>query len=169
MIRQNRRSKVLMIVAILIGLVAAIVMCIQRNTIEEQSMTIEQAMDYDAVVVMARNDGYDMDTMFAKAKEAGITSFTIYDATLNKLTQRGEMSLVTKLGLQLYYPQYGITNPTYDYYLIVKPKGQEDVYFDEVITDLLARLGKDNAGIIDTSQYRIAGINGVMPALVMLI
>lgn len=165
MIQHNRRSKVLMILAVLIGLIAAIVMCFQRNAIEEQSMTIEQAMDYDAVVTMARNDGYDLDTALAKAKEAGITSFTIYDATLNKLTQRGEMSLVTKLGLQLYYPQYGITNPKYDYYLIGKPKGQEDLYFDEVLTDLQARLGKDNAVLIENSQYRIAGVNGVMPAL----
>lgn len=165
MVNRNRRSRWWQILAILIGLVAAIIMCVQRYNVEEQSMTIEQAMDYDAVVVMARNDGYDLDTALQKAKEAGITSFTIYDTTLNKLTQRGEMSLVTKLGLTLYYPQYNITNPTYDYYLVGKPKGQADAYFDEVVTDLALRLGKKNVSVIDNPQYRIAGVNGVMPAL----
>jgi hypothetical protein len=154
-----------MIGALLVGLVFAVVMCIQRDAIEEQSQTVEQAMDYDAVVVMSRNDGYDLDTALEKCKAAGVTSFTIYDATLNKLTQRGEMSLITKLGLKLYYPQFNITDNTYEYYLIGKPKNQEDLYFDEVIADLQARLGADKAMVLPNSQYRIAGLHGVMPGL----
>ena len=122
-------------------------------------------MDYDAVVVMARNDGYDLDTALKKCKEAGVTSFTIYDATLNKLTQRGEMSLITKLGMELYYPQFNIVGGTYDYYLIGKPKDKKDIYFDEVIADLQSRLGSDKVQVIDNPQYRIAGLHGVMPGL----
>ena len=155
----------LMIGAVLIGLIFAVVLCVQRYHVEEQSQTIEQAMDYDAVVVMARNDGYDLDTALKKCKEAGVTSFTIYDATLNKLTQRGEMSLITKLGMELYYPQFNIVGGTYDYYLIGKPKDKKDIYFDEVIADLQSRLGSDKVQVIDNPQYRIAGLHGVMPGL----
>lgn len=155
----------LMIGAVLIGLIFAVVLCVQRYHVEEQSQTIEQAMDYDAVVVMARNDGYDLDTALEKCKEAGVTSFTIYDATLNKLTQRGEMSLITKLGMELYYPQFNIVGGTYDYYLIGKPKDKKDIYFDEVIADLQSRLGSDKVQVIDNPQYRIAGLHGVMPGL----
>ena len=165
MVKHNRRSKLYMLLMVLVGLVAAIILCIQRYGVEEQSMTIEQAMDYDAVVVMAKNDGYDLDTALRKAKDAGITSFTIYDTTLNKLTQRGDMSLVTKLGLQLYYPQYNIQNPNFNYYLVGKPKNQQDPYFDEVVQDLALRLGKKNVAVIENPTYRIAGLNGIMPAL----
>lgn len=165
MTKNNRFSKVLLIGAVLIGVLCSICLCVQRHYIEKKSMTIEQAMDYDAVVNMARNDGYDLDTALEKCREAGVTSFTIYDTTLNKLTQRGEMSLVTRLGLTLYYPQFQITDTSYDYYLVGKPKNQEDLYFDEVTADLKTRLGEKNVSLIANSQYRIAGLRGVMPAL----
>ena len=106
----NKRSMRVMMLIVFIGLITAIGLCIQRNAVENQSTTIEQAMDFDAVVLMARNDGYDLDTALQMARDAGVTSFTIYDTTLNKLTQRGELSLVTKLGADLYYPQFGITD-----------------------------------------------------------
>ena len=165
MTKNNRFSKVLLIGAVLIGVLCSICLCVQRYYVEKKSMTIEQAMDYDAVVNMARNDGYDLDTALEKCREAGVTSFTIYDTTLNKLTQRGEMSLVTRLGLTLYYPQFHITDTSYDYYLVGKPKNQEDLYFDEVTADLKTRLGEKNVSLIANSQYRIAGLRGVMPAL----
>lgn len=147
MTNMNKRSMLAMILAVFIGLVCALGMCVQRNAIENESTTVEQAMDYDAIVVMARNDGYDLDTALQMCRDAGVTSFTIYDTTLNKLTQRGELSLVTKLGADLYYPQFGITDKSYDYYLIGKPQGQTDLYFDEVVSDLKTRLGDDKVKI----------------------
>lgn len=154
-----------MMLIVFIGLITAIGLCIQRNAVENQSTTIEQAMDFDAVVLMARNDGYDLDTALQMARDAGVTSFTIYDTTLNKLTQRGELSLVTNLGADLYYPQFGITDKSYDYYLIGKPQGEKDLYFDEVVSDLAVRLGNDKVKVMSNGAYRIAGIKGVMPGL----
>ncbi len=154
-----------MILAVFIGLVCAVGMCVQRNAVENESTTIEQAMDYDALVVMARNDGYDLDTALQMAHDAGVTSFAIYDTTLNKLTQRGELSLVTKLGADLYYPQFGITDKSFDYYLVGKPQNQQDLYFDEVVSDLRARLGDDKVKLMFHGPYRIAGLKGVMPGL----
>lgn len=163
--KQNRYSNMLMIAAVLIGLFCSIYMCIQRYGVEERTMTIEQAMDYDAVVSMVRNDGYDTDAALEKFRQAGITSFTIYDTTLNKLTQRGDISLITRLGFQLYYPQLQIGDLSYDYYVIGQPKDKADPYFDEITADLKARLGEENAGVIANSQYRILGLRGAMPAL----
>ena len=153
--KQHRYSNMLMIAAVLIGLLCSIYMCIQRYAVEERTMTIEQAMDYDAVVSMVRNDGYDTDEALEKFRQAGITSFTIYDTTLNKLTQRGDISLITRLGFQLYYPQLQIGDLSYDYYVVGQPKDKEDPYFDEITADLKARLGADSVGVIANSQYRI--------------
>ncbi|MCI1822364.1 MAG: DUF5693 family protein [Megasphaera sp.] len=161
----NKRSKTLMIIAILIGLLCAVYMCVQRYYVEQKNTTIEMALDYDAILAMARNDGYDTDTALEKCREAGITSFTIYDSTLNKLTQRGDLSLITKLGFKLYYPQFDISDLSYDYYVIGKPKGSKDAYFDEVCIDLKKRLGNKNVKILDNPQYRIMGVRGVMPTL----
>ncbi len=154
-----------MVVAIFIGLLCSIYLCMERNQVETDTMSIEQALDYDAVVVMGLNDGYDLDTILQKCRDAGITSFTIYDTTLNKMTQRGECSLITKMASEVYYPQFGLRNENYEYYLIGKPKNQNDPYFDELTEDLQTRLGAKNAVVIDNPQYRILGIHGVMPAL----
>ena len=117
-----------MVVAIFIGLLCSIYLCMERNQVETDTMSIEQALDYDAVVVMGLNDGYDLDTILQKCRDAGITSFTIYDTTLNKMTQRGECSLITKMASEVYYPQFGLRNENYEYYLIGKPKNQNDLF-----------------------------------------
>ena len=155
----------LMLLAVFIGLLSCVYLCVQRYYVENENMSIEQAMDYDAVVVLGRNEGYDLETTLEKCRQAGITSFTIYDTTLNKMTQRGECSLITRLGAELYYPQFHLDSYQYEYYLIGKPKDQKDLYFDELTEDLQLRLGKENAVVLDNPQYRILGLHGVMPAL----
>lgn len=163
--KKNKRSILLMLLAVFIGLLSCVYLCVQRYYVENENMSIEQAMDYDAVVVLGRNEGYDLETTLEKCRQAGITSFTIYDTTLNKMTQRGECSLITRLGAELYYPQFHLDSYQYEYYLIGKPKDQKDLYFDELTEDLQLRLGKENAVVLDNPQYRILGLHGVMPAL----
>jgi hypothetical protein len=160
-----KRSKTWMILAVLIGFICCVFLCITRHQIEQQNRSFEMSMDYDAVLAMAHNDGYDTDTTVAKLKEAGLTSFAIYDTTLNKLTQRGDASLITKMGARLYYPQFDLQNQPFEYYLIGKPKDTTDLYFDEVYEDLQLRLGSKNAVLIDNPQYRIIGLHGNMPTL----
>ena len=163
--KKNKRSMLLMLLAVFIGLLSCVYLCVQRYYVENENMSIEQAMDYDAVVVLGRNEGYDLETILEKCRQAGITSFTIYDTTLNKMTQRGECSLITRLGAELYYPQFHLDSYQYEYYLIGKPKDQKDLYFDELTEDLQLRLGSENVVVIDNPQYRILGLHGVMPAL----
>ncbi|WP_296824630.1 DUF5693 family protein [uncultured Megasphaera sp.] len=163
--KKNKRSILLMLLAVFIGLLSCVYLCVQRYYVENENMSIEQAMDYDAVIVLGRNEGYDLETTLEKCRQAGITSFTIYDTTLNKMTQRGECSLITRLGAELYYPQFHLDSYQYEYYLIGKPKDQKDLYFDELTEDLQLRLGKENAVVLDNPQYRILGLHGVMPAL----
>lgn len=163
--KKNKRSILLMILVVLVGLISCIYLCVQRYYVEHDNMSIEQAMDYDAVVVLGRNEGCDLETTLEKCRQAGITSFTIYDTTLNKMTQRGECSVITRLGAELYYPQFHLGSYQYEYYLVGKPKDQKDLYFDELTEDLQLRLGKENAVVIDNPQYRILGLHGIMPAL----
>ncbi|EGS33916.1 DUF5693 family protein [Megasphaera sp. UPII 135-E] len=158
-------SKKVMIFAVLLGLLCSLILCVQRYHIEERSKTIEQALDYDAVVRMARSDGYDNETMFKMVREAGITSFTMYDTTLNKLAQRGDISIITNLMARLYYPQLHIQDYSYDYYVIGKPKAEKDLYFDEVVSDLGIRLHPRNVANLSNGEYRIAGIRGIMPEI----
>ncbi len=160
-----KRVKLIMVAVVLLGLLSAIFLCVQRNRVEENNMSIEMAMDYDAIMAMARNDGYTTAEALDKFRAAGVTSFAIYDTTLNKLTQRGELSVITKLGLQLYYPQLNLPDLPFEYYIVGHPKSQKDDYFVEVFEDLKLRLGEKNVALLDSPQYRILGVHGSMPTL----
>ncbi|WP_441562453.1 DUF5693 family protein [Colibacter massiliensis] len=163
---KRKKSMVIMGIIVFIGLICAFALCAARWQVERNSMTVEQAMDYDAVISVAQNDGYSPEEAMEMAKNAGITSFAIYDTTLNKLSQRGDISLITPLMAQIYYPQLAAAVGTaYDYYLIGKPRDEKDLYFDEVKEDLGLRLGMSNVAEIWNDTYRILGIRGVMPDL----
>ena len=136
----RKKGKIYMVIAVVIALICAIRLCAVRIDVEQRNMTIEQAMDYESLISMAKNDGYDEATVMQMAKDAGINSFAVYDTTLNKLAQRGDVSLLTALAAQLYYPQLP-ADTSFDYYVVGKKKTEVDPYFDEVKEDLQVRLG----------------------------
>jgi len=151
---KEKRSMLYMLAAVAVGFICAVVLCFSRYQVELRSMSVEQAMDYEALAAVARNDGYTVRDAEQMARESGITSFAVYETTLNKLAQRGDISLVTALTARLYYPQLHVDGDTYTYYLVGKPRSEEDPYFDEVKEDLVARLGTDNvADFSDSTGY----------------
>ena len=60
--KKNKRSMLLMLLAVFIGLLSCVYLCVQRYYVENENMSIEQAMDYDAVVVLARVGSPDSQT-----------------------------------------------------------------------------------------------------------
>ncbi len=162
---KEKRSMLYMLAAVAVGFICAVVLCFSRYQVELRSMSVEQAMDYEALAAVARNDGYTVRDAEQMARESGITSFAVYETTLNKLAQRGDISLVTALTARLYYSQLHVDGDTYTYYLVGKPRSEEDPYFDEVKEDLIARLGTDNVADFSDSTGRILELRGAMPDL----
>ena len=160
----RKKGKIYMVIAVVIALICAIRLCAVRIDVEQRNMTIEQAMDYESLISMAKNDGYDEATVMQMAKDAGINSFAVYDTTLNKLAQRGDVSLLTALAAQLYYPQLP-ADTSFDYYVVGKKKTEVDPYFDEVKEDLQVRLGNSRVRDFSDGTYRILGLKGAMPDL----
>ena len=160
----RKKGKIYMVIAVVIALICAIRLCAVRIDVEQRNMTIEQAMDYESLINMAKNDGYDEATVMQMAKDAGINSFAVYDTTLNKLAQRGDVSLLTALAAQLYYPQLP-ADTSFDYYVVGKKKTEVDPYFDEVKEDLQVRLGNSRVRDFSDGTYRILGLKGAMPDL----
>ena len=162
------QGKKILIAGILIGLICSIFLGVQRNRIEVNSNVIEMAMDYDAVISMVKLDEPNIAVALDKFHQAGITSFAVYDTTLKKLVDRGELSVVTKKGLDMYFK--GLTSgvQTYDVYVIGKERTLQDSVFDEVYQDLVLRLGADKVGIIENGQYHLIGIHGDLATLMDL-
>lgn len=61
----------LLIVCIIIGLIAAIVVNIQRNSVEKANMTVDLAIDYEDMIKLAQMEGLPVEQVLSQAKPGG--------------------------------------------------------------------------------------------------
>ena len=80
----------LLVVFILVGLIAALFIDVQRNGVERQNTSVDLAIDYEGLVELAEREGVAPEEVFRQAKEAGITSMAVYETTFKKLNANGK-------------------------------------------------------------------------------
>lgn len=68
--KQFKYNKFL-ILLIVIGLLASLVIDVERHQVEQQNKSIELVMDYEDLVELAEKEGVQPEAVLAKAKEAG--------------------------------------------------------------------------------------------------
>ncbi|CUH94399.1 putative membrane protein [Propionispora sp. 2/2-37] len=100
---EYKYNKVL-ILFIVIGLLAALAIGWQRHVQEENNTRVEMVLDYEDLTTLARIDGVAVPELMRRFKEAGITSLSVYEMTLEKLNASGLVSTVP--GTQI-LQQYG--------------------------------------------------------------
>ena len=94
----------LLIVCIIIGLIAAIGVNIQRNSVEKANMTVDLAIDYEDMVKLAQLEGIPVEEVLSQAKQAGISSLAVYETTFEKLNKNGKaMAIAGSSVLENYY------------------------------------------------------------------
>lgn len=153
----------LLIVFIIIGLVTAIAVNIQRYNIEKANMTVDMAIDYEDMLKLSQLEGVPIDTVLAKVKEAGISSLAVYETTFEKLNENGKvMAIAGSTIIQNYYSgaltdqnwrqlvQNGTINAD-DVYIV----GHDAQTYKEVKEDLFRRLGIDRVNIINLNGQEI--------------
>ena len=88
----------LLVVFILVGLIAALFIDVQRNGVERQNTSVDLAIDYEGLVELAEREGVAPEEVFRQAKEAKVTwdpQFTGVDFTC--LKEECEMDLIKKM------------------------------------------------------------------------
>ena len=93
-VKKTKHSLVL-ILCIIVGLISALYLVMERNTIEKAQNHIENIVDYDAVLRANAFEKRSQKDAFDALKEAGITAFAIYDRTLEKANDAGEIKLLS--------------------------------------------------------------------------
>ena len=81
---QNSAYKVLAVL-ILIGVIAAGMISLQRAHVESAASTVENVYDYYNIIDNAAVEKRSLDDSFALYKKSGITSLAVYDETMEKL------------------------------------------------------------------------------------
>ena len=144
--RYNR----ILIACIAIGLFAALFINWQRYNIEKANTQVELVSDYEQVVEMSRIDGIPLQSVLRQLKTAGLTTLTVFETNLDKLANSGVVTPVSTT--QILHSYYAGT--LYDWWWQhevetgrlaagqVYVLAREQDRFDEVLEDLLRRVGK---------------------------
>lgn len=146
----------------LLGLLAAVFVGVERHNIEMNNKTIELAIDYEDVAGLALMEGVNQDKLMADFKTAGITSLAIYDSTLEKLHKTGLLNVYqgsdVKLVLNEVYQTFPIeANKVY----VVKGPTQSSELFDEVKQDLIRRLSMNRVQEYTGASYEVLAVDAL--------
>lgn len=146
----------LLIVCIIIGLIAAIVVNVQRYNVEQSNKTVDLAIDYEDMLKLAQMEGLPVEEVLSHAKEAGITSLAVYETTFEKLNKSGKTIAIP--GSQLLENYYSGTMSDPAWRALVSNgtiKGDESYVvgndlqtYTEVKADLIRRLGEDRVTVL---------------------
>ncbi len=91
---KSRYNPVLLAVIVL-GFVCALWLNFTRHDIEKQNNTVEMAMEYEGLRKVAALQGLPEEDVLREFKAAGINSLMIFDTTLERLTNNGEIQSAT--------------------------------------------------------------------------
>ncbi|MCX7971479.1 MAG: DUF5693 family protein, partial [Negativicutes bacterium] len=91
----NKRFDRIMVAVVVIGFLAALPLLWHRHQLEEASRTVEIVMDYDDLQGLARKAGADPGQLLDMFRQAGVTTLAVYDTTLKKLHDNGDVTVLT--------------------------------------------------------------------------
>lgn len=156
MVNKTKHSFVL-IACIIIGLLSSLYLVIERHNIEKVQNHIENIVDYDAVLRANAFERRSREEAFNALKDAGVTAFAIYDRTLEKANDAGEIKLLTAQDLSNVRIDSDTVTPGATYVAIVPGK---EGYYREIREDLYHRISKDKVKELNTSIGPVLELNG---------
>ena len=152
-----------LLIAIGVGLFAALIIAGQRFFVESENNQIDLAVDYQSVVDLAERDGLELDDVLKLTKEAGITSLAIYDSSLEKLARTGKIFTLAGSEILAHYQSGTLSNElwrqTIEFGLISPNRvyvigGDLDSYYDTKEA-LFQRLGEERVKIFSVGGIEV--------------
>lgn len=156
----------LLIVCIIIGLIAAIVVNVQRYTVETANKTVDLAIDYEDMLKLAQLEGVPVEEVLSRAKEAGISSLAVYETTFEKLNKSGKTMAIAGSQLLENYHSGTMSDPAWRALVAGGAiKGDESYVvghdlqtYLEVKEDLFRRLGEDRVTVLHAGNQEILAV-----------
>ena len=155
-VKKTKHSLVL-ILCIIVGLISALYLVMERNTIEKAQNHIENIVDYDAVLRANAFEKRSQKDAFDALKEAGITAFAIYDRTLEKANDAGEIKLLSSQDMSDVRINGGSIKPGATYVALLPGK---EGYYKEIREDLYHRISKEKVKELNTSIGPVLELQG---------
>ena len=139
----------ILLAAILVGFIASLLIGMERHAVEEDSRTVELAIDYEGLLELAAREGLPAEEVLAEAKAAGITSLAVYETTFKKFNENGKANAVKGADILAAYHTGTLTDPRWrtlvedgkivgtEIYVV----SHDPVTYAELKEDLLRRFG----------------------------
>ena len=156
--KKSRAYSLLLIFCMLVGLVTSLVLVSQRHQVEEAQTQVENILDYDAVLRAAAFEKYPTEQAFDKLKAAHVTALAIYDRTLEKAVDAGQVAVYTASDFGGDLQLYGASPKVGAVYVGAIP--MKEGYFNEIKEDLVHRLGSEKALLRYTNKGPVIELVG---------
>ena len=99
---------------IVLSLIPALILAVQRVQYEQAQKTAALVMDYPALVTQARRSGLEPQALLDRYRALGVNGVALYEDTVASLEQRGEVYLKNGSDLAADFPGQGVrTNAVY--------------------------------------------------------
>ena len=156
----------ILLAAILVGFLASVVIGTQRHAVEEDSRTVELAVDYEGLLELAAREGLPAEEVLARAKEAGITALAVYETTFTKCNANGKAIALQGADILAGYHAGMLTDPLWrtlveegrivgtEVYIV----GHDPVAYAELKEDLLRRFGADRVTIYTIGADEVVAV-----------
>ena len=155
-----------LILMIIIGLAAALMIGVQRHSVEQANCTVDLAIDYEGLLELAEREGMPADTVLYEAKKAGISSLAVYETTFKKLNANGKATAIAGSQLLADYHSGRLADPLWrqlvregrvlgnDVYIV----GHDDRTWQELKEDLPRRLGDDRVQLMTIGGEEVMAV-----------
>lgn len=157
------KSYIFLIIMIMIGLMAGIILLFNRINMENQQNRIENIVNYETVMRYNSFEKDSKETIYTKLKESGVTALAIYDTTLKKLAERGEIIIINDADSYLQFLDNNSTDVAGKTYIL--PAAGKMPYFEETRLALVQRLGQDKVVLRQTNHGLVIELNQPREAL----
>ena len=148
--RNTQKSKYswILILCIIIGLLSSLYLVFERHQIEKSKNHIENIVDYDAVLRASAFEKRSQQEAFNALRNAGVTAFAIYDRTLEKAKDAGQVKVLSSEEMDSVRVNGAAIKPGATYVALISGK---EGYYKEIREDLYHRIGKDKVKELNTS------------------
>ena len=156
----------LLLGVIILGLIAALIIGVQRHQVEQASRQVDLAIDYEGLLELAEREGLPPEQVLKEAREAGISSLAVYETTFKKLNVNGKTTATKGSDILNRYHSGSLTDPAWrdlcasgrvvgtEVYVV----GHDPQTYKEVKEDLFRRLGADRVTVLQVGSEEVLAV-----------
>ena len=146
----KERYNPILVLCIAVAFCVALYLMQIRVGIEKRNDTVEQTLDYQAILMMAQREGYSSEKLLRQFKDAGVTTLIVYDTTLERLDREKRISampgdVLQKSAAGVHRGDFDVilASPALDPDAVYVTRGNDEEAWNEVKEDLFLRYGTE--------------------------